>query len=329
MRFFPSAIATILVVLTCPLATLRAGGIEIPSIDGDWWRIASNPDLGPLTSPKQQPVDFSVWPASDGTWQLWSCIRGTKEPGKTRLFYRWEGRTITDRDWKVVGVAMHADPERGETAGGLQAPFVFRPDGRGPYQMLYGCWTGICLQTSEDGKTFTRQPPPKGDGTTVKRFGEEPDANARDPFALKIGDLWHVYYTAHPGKRGAVYCRTTSDFATFSDAKIVAAGGQAGTHASSGECPFVIARSGSYYLFRTVHYDGKPLTHVYASTDPLDFGVNDDRCHIGILPVAAPEIVRHEGREYIACLTPELDGIRVARLKWEKRGNPGERNEKR
>jgi hypothetical protein len=35
------------------------------------------------------------------------------------------------------------------------------------------------------------------------------------------------------------------------------------------------------------------------------------------LPVAAPEIVEHEGRTYIASLLPSLKGIRIARLEWE------------
>src|SRR4051794_38017354 len=98
---------------------------EMPEIEGEWWQVAGNPDLGPLTSPKQEPVDFSIWQAADGTWQLWSCVRGTKEPGKTRLFHRWEAKAITDRDWKPMGIAMQSDPARGETPGGLQAPYVF------------------------------------------------------------------------------------------------------------------------------------------------------------------------------------------------------------
>lgn len=57
-----------------------------PKIDGEWWAITGNPDLGDITNPRQQPVDFGVWLAGDGTWQLWSCIRSTNEPGKTRLF---------------------------------------------------------------------------------------------------------------------------------------------------------------------------------------------------------------------------------------------------
>lgn len=116
----------------CALAATR----KQPRIGGDWWQVADDPDLGALTTAKQQPVDFGVWQAADGTWQLWSCIRGTKEPGNTRLFYRWEGAQLTDRDWKPMGIAMHSDTSVGEVAGGLQAPYVFKLGGR--YEMFYG-----------------------------------------------------------------------------------------------------------------------------------------------------------------------------------------------
>jgi hypothetical protein len=62
----------------------------LPKLDDRWWTIANSPDLGELTSDKQQPVDSAVWQAADGSWQLWSCVRGMKERGKTRLFYRWD-----------------------------------------------------------------------------------------------------------------------------------------------------------------------------------------------------------------------------------------------
>ncbi len=60
------------------LAALAAAQppVLVPQIDGDWRVVARQPDLGPYTTPKQQPVDFAVWQAADGTWQLWSCIRG-------------------------------------------------------------------------------------------------------------------------------------------------------------------------------------------------------------------------------------------------------------
>ncbi len=54
--------------------------------------------------------------------------------------------------------------------------------------------------------------------------------------------------------------------------------------------------------------------------DPAMFGINQDpRYFLGTLPVAAPEIILHEGRYYIAALNEgALDGIRIARLRWVK-----------
>lgn len=81
--------------------------------------------------------------------------------------------------------------------------------------------------------------------------------------------------------------------------------------------PFVVPFQGWYYLFRTQHYAPEPETRVYCSKDPLDFGVGDDSHLVCTLPVAAPEILLHEGSYYIAALLPDINGIRVARLAWE------------
>ena len=62
--------------------------IFVPKIDGEWRSTTSQPDLGAYNGKKQEPVDFAVWKARNGTWQLWSCIRGTSIGGNTRLFYR-------------------------------------------------------------------------------------------------------------------------------------------------------------------------------------------------------------------------------------------------
>ena len=105
-------------------AAADASPVLAPRIAGDWWQVAGDPDLGGLTGASQQPVDFGVWQAADGTWQLWSCIRKTKEIGNTRLLHRWEGAKFTDRDWTPRGIAMRAETKFGETPGGLQAPFV-------------------------------------------------------------------------------------------------------------------------------------------------------------------------------------------------------------
>jgi hypothetical protein len=284
----------------------------VPEIGSDWWQIAGQPDLGDLTGEAQESVDFAVWQAADGTWQLWSCIRKTKEAGKTRLLYCWEGARLTDADWKPMGIAMRADPQFGETPGGLQAPYVFR-DGD-TFTMFYGDWEHICMAVSEDGKNFTRVTDTEG---KTGMFGEEPGANTRDPMVIRAGSQWVCYYTAFPQNRGAVYARTSPDLRRWGEAHIVSVGGKAGDGPFSAECPHVVEREGLFYLFRTERYGKDNLTHIFRSADPLYFGHNEDKTYwVTALPIAAPEIISHAGQDYIAALNPELHGIRVARLNW-------------
>jgi len=287
--------------------------VLIPQIDGEWWQVAGDPDLGRYTTPKQQPVDFGVWPAADGTWQLWSCIRGTSAPGKTRLFYRWQGDSLTTKNWKPIGIAMEADPNFGETEGGLQAPYVMKEGSE--YLMFYGDWEHIALARSRDGKTFARQLGPDGkSGMFTHVLG----ANTRDPMVMKVGKTFYLYYTAYPERRGADYVRTSKDLKTWTPFKEVASGGSSGTGPYSAECPFVYYHKASkyYYLFRTQQYGQKSQSNIYRSKDPLDFGVENDKYLVGSLPYAAPEIIDSGGQTYIAALLPSLKGIQIAKLRW-------------
>jgi len=308
-----TAVALIL-AMTCSLAVAGEKKSEPvprrPVIDGEWWNVAGNPDLGHLTGEKQQPVDFGVWQAADGTWQLWSCIRHTKEPGKTRLFYGWEGRRLTDRQWKPAGIKMRSDALVGETAGGLQAPYVLRVGD--VWHMFYGNYQDICMATSRDGKVFKRHLT----GGLAGLFTEGPHAITRDPMVVRVGRRWHCYYCAHPQGKGGIWCRTSEDLIHWSGPTLVARGGQAGKRWWNFECPHVVHLDGYFYLFHTQRYADKPRSSVYRSRDPTAFGVDDESKFIGYLPVAAPELVLHEGQRYIAALKPGLDGIRIATLRW-------------
>ena len=299
------------------LPTVPRGAV-VPQIDGPWWTVAHTPDLGELQAPGQQPVDFAIWQAKDGTWQLWSCIRFTKCGGMTRLFYRWEGKRLTDSDWRPIGIAMQADPELGETAGGLQAPHVVRE--KDAFHMLYGDWKRICHAESRDGKKFERVRNERGEPALF----EGPYDNSRDPMLLKIGPLYHCYYTGHKeGERfdAAVFCRTSTDLRRWSEPMIVSAGGTAaklGPPGLNAECPFVVAKDGVYFLFRNLYYGLGARNAQYASSNPLCFGVGDDRDYVGHLAIAAPEVILHDGQYFIAALLPTLDGIQIARLKFVK-----------
>jgi predicted GH43/DUF377 family glycosyl hydrolase len=294
-----------------------------PVIDGDWHNITSQPDLGELSGPKQEPVDFGVWQASDGTWQLWSCIRGTKTGGKGRLFYRWEGKSLSDTAWKPMGIAMEADTALNENRGGLQAPYVLKE--KGVYYMFYGDWESICLATSKDGKTFTRVI----NETKTPALFAGPLYNTRDPMVLKIGDTYYCYYAAHhlvdnksKTSQGAIFCRTSKDLKVWGYPKIVARGGSALAQTSwfggDVECPFVVKVADKYVLFRNQRYGKNALNMQYCSSDPLNFGDENDDYLVGQLPVAAPEIVKVGDQYYIVALKPGLDGMRIAKLKFVK-----------
>jgi hypothetical protein len=308
-------IVTILVLASCQ------GGnqVLIPTIDGEWWQVAGDPDLGDYTSPEQQPVDFGVWQAADGTWQLWSCIRHTKCGGNTRLFYRWEGTSLTDPDWKPMGVAMEADTTFGETKGGLQAPYVIKLDDT--YYMFYGDWGNICLASSKDGKNFTRVL--NNEGTPALFSG--PYGNTRDPMVIANDDLLYCYYMGHTRDsepNSAIFCRSSADLHHWSSPVMVSGGGSPADmdnwYGGDAECPFVVKKDGLFYLFRNQRYGENNLNTQYCSPDLMNFGVDDDSCLIGTLPVAAPEIIYARGEYYMAALLPSLKGIRVARLKWVK-----------
>jgi len=301
--------------------------ILAPQIEGPWWQVAGNPMNHKYATERQEPVDFAIWQAADGTWQLWSCIRNTTaggKGGKTRFFYRWQGRHLTDIHWKPMGIAMEADPSVGETPGGLQAPHVIRLGET--YHMFYGDWVNICHAISKDGKKFTRVIQQNG---KTGMFNEGDGEHARDPMILRIGDRYYCYYTAHSMRspasnhRGVNYCRVSPDLRNWSPSKVVAEGSTYRTGPYCAECPHVVYHPESkyYYLFNTQRYGHRQHATVFRSTDPLRFGINDNSLEVATLPVAAPEIILHDGRYTIASLMPSLKGIQIARLKWVPKSN--------
>lgn len=323
--------------------TGKTGAILVPAIDGAWWDITGNPMEHAYATARQEPVDFAVWQAADGTWQMWSCFRKTTaggEKGLTRFFYRWEGRHPTDTQWKPMGIAMEADPALGETPGGLQAPHVIKAGDT--WHMFYGDWVSICHAVSKDGKNFERVVHANG---KTGMFSEGPEANTRDIMLLEHQGLWYAYYTGRsegsfgvPGLTGKIWLRTTRDFENWSDSEIVSFGGQAGTGNGSSECPFVVKMGeDDFYLFKTQTYGmydrekddirnrGIPKTSVYHSKNPRVFGIDqDDEYFIGQLPVAAPEIILYEGQHYIIALKQgSLEGMRCAKLKWVEKESRG------
>ncbi len=318
------ACSALIAALVAPVATMSADGATVepirPVIEGDWWTLASTPELpAEYQSEKPEPVDFAVWQAADGTWQLWSCIRHTNCGGHSRLFYGWEGQNLSDSNWRPLGIRMEGRPEFGEAAGGLQAPHVIKLDDQ--YLMAYGDWENICFATSPDGKNFERIVQP--DGRTGV-FGEGSGANTRDPMLIRINGLWHCYYTAISHGKGYGFCRTSPDLKQWSNSCVVSYGGRVGPNPWFNECPHVVeVLPGEFIYFRNQYYGDDQTNWAYYSTNPLNFGIDDDIPLVACLPVAAPEIIFHEGRYYIASLKPGLNGIQAAPLGFYRMGGIG------
>ena len=113
---------------------------------------------------------------------------------------------------------------------------------------------------------------------------------------MRSGAYWPLLFPALPG---------SMNFLSFRQS-------QRGSH------PFVVHLDGWFYLFRASSMDF--LTYVYRSETPYCFGCNDDRKLVAVLPIKAPEIVRHGGRWYISDLA-DFQGVMLHRLRWEPAEN--------
>ena len=292
-----------------------------PVIDSEFWQVAGVPDLGEkYNTDERQPVDFGIWQAADGTWQIWSCIRFCNCGERRRLLYGWEAQNITDSDWKPLGIRMEADVTLGETSGGLQAPFVTKKEGL--YYMLYGDWNRICIATSEDGKNFERFMYDKEKGHVLF---QGPYTNTRDCCVIQVDGLYYCYYTGHVKNQwpqSAVFLRTSKDLLNWSQPTAVNYGGIAATKADwfggDSECPYVVPFKGQYILFRNQIYVSANLNHQYCSHNPVDFGCDNDNYLTGSMEITAPEIVFYNNEYYMASLMPKLNGIRICKIKFEE-----------
>jgi hypothetical protein len=293
-------------------AQLASGqeGPATPVLDGEPWRLFDAPDLGTLNGPdlaRQHVVDHGFLQLPNGRWRVWACVRGT---AVGRLFHAWEGEALHRGAWRPLGVTLRAAAEWGERGAGttnetLHAPFIIMIDS--VYHLFYDS-AGVRLMRSTDGLTFERV-----DLGGARRNVLYPDGG-RDVMVLKIEDLYYAYLTVSTtDRRGHVMVKTSPNLLDWSAPTIVSRGGRAGDGPVSAESPFVVALGPYFYLFRASSTE--PLTFVYRSDDPSDFGVDDDRYLIASLPVKAPEVVFHDGQWYVSDLA-DFRGLMMHRLRW-------------
>jgi hypothetical protein len=173
----------------------------------------------------------------------------------------------------------------------------------------------IGLMTSSDGRNWRRHRDDAGHSRVFTGPG-----HARDPYVLNVGGTWYLYYAgyeAHPIRDGGIYLRTSSDLLHWSDYRLVHRDATRGGAVTWGhETPLVVYRDGSYYLFRTENYY-TPVSHVYRSEDPLDFGIDDGgEKYVTSLACACPKIYVVGGVEYVSSNHNTTRGVEMCRLQW-------------
>lgn len=283
----------------CPsgVAVPRAGSFEriyTPS-EGELWPAYIN--------------DHSVVRGPDQRWHLFGITHA--EPALNvkdeREFAHASSPDLTAAMWSKLPNAMQADESLGETL--LWAPHVIEYSGL--YYMFYtgggkqGNAFQMRLATSPDLQVWSRQPEP----LFIDGF------EARDPFVLRLGERWVMYYTATDDPDGGnhiVAYRTSDDLRSWSARAIAYRDEGEGTGAGPTESPFVVARDGGYYLFIGPYAD-YVSTAVYFSRDPLHFSGEP----VAEIEAHAPEIVQDlDGVEYITRAGWGQGGVFLARLEW-------------
>ena len=327
-----------------------------PVLDGQWWLIGPSPNLEGkidgdaehranfergLVPEHNAPVDHHIVRDVDGTWHLWGCVRST---AVGRVLYHWQTDDVRRSPWSDTGELIRADRIAGESIDDwygeewLQSPFFIRHSGTS--YMYYGAHrtgmdaTGnrqpphtasdradaslhqICLMTSEDGRIWTRHRNPDGTSRLFAGPGE-----TRDPCVIEIDGVWHMYYAGYfdyekPHEGAGFVVRTSTDFISWSDWRLVHRDPRYGAARTATECPYVVYKDGYFYLFRTVDYY-RCMTLVFRSDDPYDFGIGDARSKmIGRLPCAAPELYMIDGVEYVSSSHAPLFGEQMCRVRW-------------
>ena len=190
----------------------------------------------------------------------------------------------------------------------------------GTYYMFYcaGSLKGsskyrIHLATSTDLITWKRHP---ANPMVVDGY------DARDPFILKIGDGWVMYYTATSTPNGGnhiVVSMKSKDLIHWGERQVVFTDPSVGTFGGPTESPTVIRRGDYYYLFIGPRdekgcVDSYRNTTVFRSKDPFKWTIED---RVGQLTAHAVEVVRDVDRQwYVSHCGWEQGGVYLAKLYW-------------
>lgn len=249
----------------------------------------------------------------DGTWHMYGITRQEPAIAEQEIhFAHATAKTLLQQPWNKQPFALDVATNAPWNETHLWAPTMVFHDGL--YYMYY-CAGGkdrtqykLNLVTSPDLKTWTRSP---HNPMVVDGF------DARDPFVVRIGSKWVMYYDATSKPEGGnhvVACVTSDDLLTWTNRQIVFTDPSRGRGAGNTESPFVVQRGDSYYLFIGPRggYDG---TDVFVSRDPFHWDIKNK---VGHITAHAAEVVQDtDGKWYISRAGWGRGGLYLAPLIWK------------
>jgi beta-fructofuranosidase len=253
----------------------------------------------------------------DRTWHLFGITRPEPaRPMDETNFAHATARSLLQQPWKKEPFALTVARDAPWHEVHLWAPcVVFSGD---LYYMFYCAGARdhakyhINLATSPDLFTWTRSPknPMVVDGN-----------DARDPFVLRVGNKWVMYYcaTSRPEKGNHIVAYVTSDdLLTWTNRGVAFTDPSVGTYGGPTESPFVVAHGGAYYLFigprngLKEEYDG---TDVFRSDTPFSWSIAHK---VGHISAHAAEVVQdNDGQWWVSRAGWGRGGVYLAPLIWQ------------
>jgi hypothetical protein len=255
--------------------------------------------------------DHTFIQGPDKTWHLFGITHPKpliweKDPG--HQLAHATAKTLLQVPWQAQPFAVKRDWEKNREYV-LWAPYVLRHEGKYYMFVCVGDQDThryrIHLLTSTDLKEWARSP---DNPMVIDGF------DGRDPFVMRVGDQWVLYYTANSTPECGnhlVACVTSKDLVHWSNRQVVFTHPRAGSFGGPTESPFIVRRGESYYLFVC----DNEWTDVYVSRDPFHWDFDQKNTRI---LAHASEIVRDtDGKWFISHAGWTSGPLRIAPLKWK------------
>ena len=249
----------------------------------------------------------------DGIWHFFGITdekpEGVRQSPRATFLAHATASKLTQSPWQKQPFPLSIDRSLREVH--LWAPHIIRHNGL--YYMYYCAGDPdhtkykINLATSKDLYNWQRHP---ANPMVVDGY------DARDPFILRVGNKWVMYYTATSKSAGGNHTVETvisKDLIHWSNKRRVYTDTGVGTWGGNTESPFV-ARRGKYYYLFIGPGDNYVTTKVYRSTDPFEWTCEQE---VATVETHAAEIVRDtDGRWFISHCGLERGGLWLAPLQW-------------